>query len=335
MPLFYPSKNHGRLNRRPFVPEAVTGTAMCNPHYANLLDKDRPDAPPLLHGTRVIDDSGAFQEDDMLTRLSPDAALDRQLRHEQRLRDDGCGPNFHFEAVVTYDMLVGVDEALVDGKRIKRRGNEDTAAEAVRQTIASAEAYRRRRDDVAGVIAYAAQGATLRQYVGCVQALLDLMRPGQDWLALGGFCIIGLQPSLKPLFAEVCRHVAPMLRRKGIRRTHILGVCVCDALVVAVQEFARYGIEVSTDSSSIEVNSTMGKVWAEEHMSRKAGGASPWRKVYGKHHKYADGGYHPADLAHMNIRAFSSWLASLGGASAEEGRPPVKPIPHFQCEMLW
>ena len=48
------------------------------------------------------------------------------------------------EAVVTYDMLVGVDEALVGGKRKKVRAAEETAAPAVAETLRSARYYKSR-----------------------------------------------------------------------------------------------------------------------------------------------------------------------------------------------
>ncbi|MCY1004015.1 hypothetical protein OV079_00210 [Nannocystis pusilla] len=163
------------------------------------------------------------------------------------------------------------------------------------------------QDRIAGAIAYAAQGATLRQYLACVDLLLDLARPGRDWLALGGFCIVGLVPSLKPLFVAVCRAVAPRCRRAGIRRVHILGVCAWDALAAAAAIFAGECIEVSTDSSSIEMNSIMGRTWREEHMTRRRG-ASPWRQMYTKSEKCAPGGYHPAALSLENIRRFAAWL---------------------------
>jgi hypothetical protein len=324
-PTLYPAKVHGRLNDRTFRPEAVDRRAMVNPHYPCITDaKGDPGGPPLLPGTLAISDSGAFQQRDMEQRCTPDQALDRQLALEQRLRDDGCGPDFALEALVTYDMLVGVDEALVDGKRVKRRGNEETAAEAVRETIRSAELYHRRRDEVAGSIAYSAQGASLRQYLSCVRALLDLIRPGRDWLALGGFCIIGMVPSLKPLFVEVCREVAPLARRKGVARVHFLGVAVDDAVTAGVAEFGKVGVPVSLDTSSIEFNSVMGREWREENRQRPGGKGSPWRQVHDKAAKIA-GHYHPVDLTIDNLRRYSAWLASQGPTSS-----PLRPIPPMQ-----
>lgn len=269
----------------------------------------------------------------MLRRLTPRLALDRQLAFE-RSKGRGGERRFPdgFEYVVTYDMLVGVDESIVDGKRVKRRGTEETAAPAVRETLESAAHYYWRRHEIRGGIAYAAQGATLRQYVNCVRLLLPLMRSGRDILALGGFCIVGMQPSLKPLFVEVCRVVAPMLAARGITRAHVLGVCACDVLVAAAEEFARHGVEFSTDSSSIEMNSVMGKVWSERNMLRGQGRMSPWVKKYDVTDKQA-GAYHPADLAMENIRRFSAWVAGLAGPA----RPTesVRRVSAYQGALAW
>ena len=124
--LFYPSKNNNRLNGAPFNPDQITGRAMVNPHYRVLV------AP----NTRYLIDSGAFQERDMHRRLQPWAALDRQLRLEAQIELSG-GPE-HAEAIVTYDMLDGVDEALHDGQRVKRRGDERPFA-AVQRAAAIAQ----------------------------------------------------------------------------------------------------------------------------------------------------------------------------------------------------
>lgn len=323
-PMFYPGKNHGRLNRRPFVPEAVDGRVMVSPHYGNLRNLGA--GLPVLPGTLVVCDSGAFGKGDMLRRLTADEAIDRQLRLQQRMRDEGCGQDFHFEAVITYDMLVGVDEAIKNGERVKRRGTEESAAEAVFETVCSAVAYQGRRDEFAGAIAYAAQGATVRQYMQCVRAILPSIRPGRDWLALGGFCIIGMQRSLIPQFLETCRQVAPLAAAHGIHRVHVLGVCVVDALQAAADILSAYGIEFSTDSVSMETNATMGKEWHEDHMLRWPG-ASPFLKRWDREQKQVD--YHPADLAVENIRRFTAWLKRQGN-----GNQRHRPAASYQASLF-
>lgn len=274
---------------------------MLNPHYRSATVQRRD--------CDVMIDSGAFQERDMLRRLTPAEALERQLNYASA-QVAKAGPQRI--TVVTYDMLLGVDEALVDGRRVKRRGNEETAAPAVAETIRSAVYYagqRARLDSIGVRIAFAAQGATVRQYLRCVDEILPIMRKG-DMLAFGGFCIIGMVPSLKPLFAETVAAVLPRLRRAGIERAHILGVCVHDALIAAAAEGRKHGVLLSTDSSSIEINSVHGRLWDQRHMATGRRG-SPWRQAYSKEQKRAPGGYHPCTLALENIARFTAWASTL------------------------
>lgn len=286
----YPSKNNNALNRLPFAPETVTGRAMVNPLYPVDL------AP----GTLALCDSTAFQT--CLSRVRPWTALDRQLRLEQQIAWGMCDPDWFFEAVLTYDMLVGVDEAIVEGKRVKRRGDETSAALAVQETIRSARYYHSQRERVRGAIAHAAQGATPAQYLACVRALLPLMRPGVDWLAFGGFCIIGRMPRLMmPIFDETLGRVMPLLQAAGIVRAHILGVCYPPAIALAVQYERAYGVALSTDSSGLEQAAVFGRVYD--------GGDGRQRQRYTKTQKFID--YHPAQLAMQNIRDYSAWMATL------------------------
>mgnify|MGYP006914140212 FL=1 len=291
--IFYPGKNNNALNTRPFAPESITDCAMVNPHY-------RVDLAP---GTRYIIDSGAFQERDMLARLQPWQALDRQLRLEAQIEYGGHGGPA--EAIVTYDMLVGVDEALVDGKRKKVRGTEESAAPAVAETLRSARYYATQVPRVRGAIAYAAQGATVAQYLACVDALLPLMRPGVDWLAFGGFCIIGRVPSLKPLFYAVLDAALPRCRAAGITRAHLLGVTVADAITVAAGAERRYGVALSTDSTGPEQCAVFGRGYTADGRQTELG--------LRKQDKFIT--YHPRDLAHDNIRTYTRWIETLGDAA--------------------
>jgi hypothetical protein len=286
--LFYPSKCNNALNRRPFLPELQCGRAMLNPNYPVQLARPVP----------AMCDSGAFQDIDKGQRLLPWSALERQLRFE-RVVSATLPNDWHFEAIVTYDQMLGVDEQVVDGKKIKRRGNEETARPAIAETLLAARYYARQRHRVQGRLCFAAQGATPRQYVEeCVVPLLDVMQPG-DWFAFGGFCIIGRVPSLKPVFAETVRAVLPLLAHKGIRRAHLLGIGVTDMVRLAAELGRQHGVVMSTDTSSIEINSTMGRVFD--------GGR--WEHRYTKEQKYT--AYHPCDLSHANLLRYDAFCAAL------------------------
>ena len=313
--IFYPSKNRDELNGQPFHPELLTGTAMVNPHYPSVS---------LADGTEALIDSGAFQRADMHARLHPEQALARQTGFAARLASRARGLRLR---LVTYDQLLWVDEALTpEGERIKKRGSERTAGAAVTQTLWSAEYYAGQRDGLrrAGLgLCFAAQGATIGQYLRCTRALLDVMEP-EDWFAFGGFCIIGRQPSLKPQFVATVAAVLPLLAARGIQRAHILGVCVHDALMAAAELGRQHGVTLSTDSSAIEINSVYGKVWDARHMGTTRRG-SPWVQRWTKEQKRAPGGYHPCELALGNIERFAAWA----GALAEGAPAPRVPIPAY------
>lgn len=288
---FYPSKTNNSLNRLPFAPELITGTAMVNPHYRVTV------AP----GTRYIIDSGAFQERDMRARLQPWSALDRQLRLESQIEWAGGG---WAEAVVTYDMLDGVDEAMTEEGRVKRRGTEESASPAVLETLRSAHYYATQAHRVHGAIAYACQGVTTAQYVACARELIPLIRPGVDWFAFGGLCITGIiRGRMMPVFDAALRGVMPLLRAAGVTRSHILGVCIPDAITIACELERAHGVELSTDSRAPE---TAGCIYGRVYRDGRQ------INCYTKAQKWID--YHPNELAHRNVRDYHEWMQSLCAA---------------------
>lgn len=293
--IFYPSKNNNRLNGRPYDVEHITNTAMVNPHYRVRL------AP----GTRYIIDSGAFQERDMRERLQPWQALARQLRFEAQI--EYSGHNGHAEAIVTYDMLDGVDEALTPDGRVKRRGSVETASVAVMETIRAAHYYHSQRHRIRGAVAYACQGVTTEQYVKCAEQLIPLIRPGRDWFAFGGLCITGVvRGAMLTEFETTLRAVVPMLRDAGVTRAHILGVCIPDAIRIATELEQRYGVALSTDSRAPETAGCVyGRVYVEGRQVSK----------YTKDQKFVE--YHPNELALRNVRDFAQWLHQLSNAFGE------------------
>lgn len=296
--LFYPSRTRDTLNGyKPVSFERVVGRAMLNPLYpVRRLD---PRAA-------CICDSGAFQDLGKGPRLSPRAALERQLRYEEQLRWHTGDHTFHFQAVCIYDDMAGVDEAIVEGRKRKIRGNEDTARRAVDATLEAASYYAGRRDLMRGRLCFVGQGINPQQYLEeCVRPMAALMRPG-DWFAFGGFCIIGRQRSLIPTFQATFPRVVDFLISRGITRFHLLGVCVPEAVIFAAHEAARRGVIVSTDSSAIELASVIsGAVYVN---GRKKQG--PWTKAQ----KGID--YCPTDLAHQNVAAYDTWAYGLGANKA-------------------
>jgi len=151
------------------------------------------------------------------------------------------------------------------------------------------------------------------------QNLLDFS-DSRDLYAFGGFCIIGVQPSLKPQFAATVRAVAPRLKKKGIKRAHLLGVCAHDCVQVAFDELHKFDVDVSTDGSGPEKNSINGRVW-DMGYTRLSKHGSPWRQAFTKEQKKAAGGYHPAELSLENIRRYVEWMEGLGQPSLYDDTP--------------
>jgi hypothetical protein len=204
----------------------------------------------------------------------------------------------------------------VTDERVKARGTVDTAAKAVAISIENAHYYGAHRSCLPGPIAFAAQGASPDQYEYCVDQILPLFQPG-DILALGGFCIVGMKPEYKAQLLEVSRRVFTKLNKLGIKRAHLLGVAVSDMVFRVGQIANEHGVSLGFDSSSIEVNSVLGKIWEPKQASYVQMFDIPycnrqvadWTKVYGKIDKKVR--YHPADLAHDNINKYTQWLDTL------------------------
>jgi hypothetical protein len=295
--LFYPSKTQDHMWQRPLPVEAVAGRVMVNPNYRVTISR---------HAAAICD-SGAFQDIDRHSRLAPWDALSRQLRFEEQLRWRHGDHDWSFEAVVIYDQMQGVDEAIVNGKKVKQRGTIVTARQAVDETLRAAAYYATQRHRIQGALCFVGQGATPDQYVNqCVLPELDMMQPG-DWFAFGGFCIIGRVRSLKPLFMETIDRVLPLLRRKGIDRAHLLGVCVADMVEYAAEAGRREGITMSNDSSAPEFAAAVnGTIYRNGRLIK-----GPYTK--------ADKNvtYFPSDLALANVKAYTDWAAQLAPAVRE------------------
>ena len=84
----------------------------------------------------------------------------------------------------------------------------------------------------------------------------------------------------------------PRIAGRGLKRIHIFGMGVFRVLIRTQMMAKRYGIELSYDTSSAEVNATMGRLFSPVDGQLK--------QVWDKEEKYA--GYHPCDIARMNIR---------------------------------
>ena len=159
---FYASKTSNILNSMPFEPERYAHALMLNPNYTGV------DIP---NDTIYMMDSGAFQDVKDDQRLTFASALKRQLDFEKKL-------GVKAESLVSYDRLV--DEQCENGVQFKKRVDDDIGVDYVEETIKASEYFVKERDR--GILqgrnlVLSNQGCNVRQYVGCVNNILDIAEP--------------------------------------------------------------------------------------------------------------------------------------------------------------
>lgn len=304
---FYPSKTNDKLNRRPFQPERV-GRVMVNPRYP--VRQLARVAPWYCHCCRMVHtfprvrcDSGAFQDIGAKhARLFPWQALDAQLRYEEQLRWWLDEPAFHFETVFIYDNPAGVDEAVIDGRKVKVRGDERSAERAIEDTLAAAAVYAARRADIRGRIEWVGQGISPDQYLDCLRLQRRYFRDG-DLIGLGGFCIWGRMPTrMRNTAHKTIAWAVNWGRLHGICEYHMLGVMYAPAVRWAAGLARKRRVRFATDGSGPEQAACIsGAVYRSD--------GTQDHTVYTKEQKYKE--YHPCDLAHTNIHTYHDWARSL------------------------
>jgi len=269
---FYASKCHDRLNGKPFRPELFSEGLMVNPLYPNVTIPDK---------INYIVDSGAFQDVKTESRLTFSAALDRQLKFIKKI-------GYPAEAIVSYDRLV--DEQVKDGQQIKERVSEDVGWEYVEETIKAAEYLNKERGRIQSNLILSNQGTTVKQYVQCVENILDISNEG-DIIGIGGFCIMRQNKQYKQDYLNILKEILPKISEKT-DRIHIFGMSIFDILIRTEIMAAKYGIDCSYDTSSAEVNSVFGRVFNPEQ--------AQLTQVFDRNEKYNL--FHPAVLSELNIQ---------------------------------
>jgi hypothetical protein len=224
-------------------PVDTGGYACISPVQGRTIRTLKENRVPKQWGdTRVIQDSGAFQ-DSWSTRLTFEAALERQIKHAAKYNYAG-----NIDYRVSYDLLI--DECWnADGERSKRRWTVTEAHEAVKVTIAAAEYLAVNRHGLNLILS--AQGVDAKQYMDCVIPVIGCMDTTRDSLGLGGWCIIGTRPKqMMPVFRETIASVIPCAAKRGVQKVHIFGVIYPPALGELLWMANEHGITVSTDSTS-------------------------------------------------------------------------------------
>ncbi|HEV2239306.1 MAG TPA: hypothetical protein VGR57_21805 [Ktedonobacterales bacterium] len=191
-------------------------------------------------------DSGAFT-DSPARRLTPEAALDRQLRWEGQASEKWGHP-WQAHGLVSYDLLI--DETWSGDERTKRRWSLTDAERAVATTVDAAYYLASRRERLAPrLLILSCQGVDAGQYRECVDAVLAVATPA-DWIGLGGWCILGRQQRWLPEFWATLHACLPRIAARGIRNVHIFGVLWQRALGGLVWLADQHGLTVSTDSTA-------------------------------------------------------------------------------------
>ena len=234
---FYCGVNETRWNHHPTAPGRYTCIA---PIFGSTARTQRVNSVVVPSDTLVLQDSGAFS-DSWSTRLTFEAALNRQIAHAERYR--------YVDQIThraSYDLLI--DEVWTDGNRTKRRWTVEQAVSAVEETVNAAEYLANHRNGLDLVLS--AQGVDAVQYLDCVRRVVPFLDLDRDVLGLGGWCIIGKLPSVMlPVFRETVKIVIPYIAPRGVKGVHIWGVLYAPALAELLCACDKHGISVSTDSS--------------------------------------------------------------------------------------
>jgi hypothetical protein len=209
-------------------------------------------------------DSGAFT-DPPEKRLSPEGALLRQLAFEEHA-SAMWGKPWRAHALVSYDLLI--DETWVGRERHKRRWSVAEADRAVEETVVAARYLTECRELLAPrELVLSLQGVDPIQYAECADEVLKVAT-SDDWIGLGGWCILGRHKKLLPVFWATLRLILPRIERAGVKHVHIFGVLWREALGGLLWLADRHGLTVSTDSTAPVLACTR-KDWKKAGVKRR------------------------------------------------------------------
>lgn len=193
--------------------------------------------------TKVMQDCGAFNDGPSL-RLTPEKALERQLNHAKKY-------NYidQITHIASYDLLI--DE----------RWNGIDSSVAVRETVDNAKWLHEHRDLLPEKVncVLTAQGTTPQEYKECAEQIVPLLQE-EDVFGFGGWCSTGkMRRKRMPLLAETMSLVFPVLHKYKIKRVHVWGVILAEALAEMSYWCDLFGIELSTDSVGPSIYPAFGK----------------------------------------------------------------------------
>ncbi|KAF6630647.1 hypothetical protein H6F38_14565 [Paenibacillus sp. EKM208P] len=258
----YLSKCNDKLNTKELNTEFITQSVCLNPKYKGITIKN-PD-------TKILMDSGAFQDTDKDKRISVEEALERQLKLEKKI-------DMVSERIVAYDHIGNVEDTIMANNYLVSRREELRPRQLVLMI----------------------QGATIKDYIYCLIETLKVASP-EDCIGLGGVAMSGRVNDIKFKLLDAIKIGLPIICNSKVKDVHIFGVGTFNVLkevayikdVIGMAGVDTEQLNISCDTSSFEIMSTMGSVIDEVQ--------EKWVKVYSKQQKYID--YHPADLTIENMK---------------------------------
>lgn len=149
-------------------------------------------------------------------------------------------------AIASYDFLI--DEVWVDGAKVKQRWSEADARAAVNTTVEAARYLASQRGRLyPRRLVLGCQGVTADQYRECVERILEFASP-EDWIGLGGWCILGRMRSWLPTYWEALHQVIPLIAAAGIKHVHLYGSLLDESCAPLLWFCDEYGLTCSADS---------------------------------------------------------------------------------------
>ncbi len=293
-----------------------------------------------LSQSTVFLDSGAFSEV-RTERVPPQRALDRQLLVLSAFSSQPQGV-----WLVSYDRLI--DEKLLEGERVKQRWSAPEAESAVKETVAAAHFLAGQRERVPHTLVFACQGVDAPQYFRCASQILERCQ-AEDVLGLGGWCILGRQKKMLPVFRSAMELVVPTAS-EVVKHVHIFGVSwhrraqgISPPLPWLLRLCDKYGLELSSDSGAPILNALRkGDGWKQAeayfpHWRKNLAWTKACLATLRESLLYQEGAPLVIDFARksacarsaepstpsMTLPAGEDSVAEVGGAST--GAPPAEP----------
>lgn len=214
----YLSKVKDKMNGKILETEIIHDYLCLNPKYKSVSLQNP--------NTKVLLDSGAFQDRQNNKRVEPKDALQRQLDMENKV-------GFVSEKIVSYDFIGGVEETI--------KGNEFLAS--------------KREELKPRQLVLVIQGNTVEEFLYCLTETLKFAQ-AEDCIGFGGVATAGRNKTIKERLITNFRNSLPLLKQKGIKDIHLFGVGTFKVL----KELKNDEFNISCDTSSYEVRSVMGNV---------------------------------------------------------------------------